>query len=114
MALSLARLQNCKISFESEAPPPKKNRADARHDILAAVSLKIQVCQDMMPCDWVCLNQYFSGNWCLELQDQTVMETLSELEDEYIMLLHNIRIAHPMTLSHPKRTEFCYVLRDTS
>jgi len=42
------------------------------------------------------------------------METLSDREDEYTVLLHNIGTAHPMTLSHPKRTESCCVPTDTS
>jgi len=42
------------------------------------------------------------------------METLSDREDEYTMLLHNIGPVHPLTLSHPKRTESCCVLTDTS
>jgi hypothetical protein len=40
------------------------------------------------------------------------MATLSELKDEYSMLLHNIGTAHPMTLSHRKKTESCCVLTD--
>jgi len=40
------------------------------------------------------------------------METLSDLEDEYTMLLHNTGTVHPMTRSRPKRTESCCVLTD--
>ena len=76
------------------------------------VSLKSQVCQDVMLCDWVCINQYFKGKIFFELWDQAVMETLSDLEDEYTMLLHNTGTIHPMTQSHPKRTESCCVLTD--
>jgi hypothetical protein len=92
----------------------KRNTADASYDILAVVSLKSQVCQDVTLCDWLCINQYFKGTYCLELQDQAVMETLSGREDEYTVLLHNIGTAHPMILSHPKRTESCCLPTDTS
>jgi hypothetical protein len=91
-----------------------KNPVEASHDILTVVSLKSQVCQDVTLCDWLCINQYFNGTYCLELPNQAVMETLSDLEDEYTMLLHNIGTVHPTSMSHPKRTESYCVLTDTS
>jgi hypothetical protein len=42
------------------------------------------------------------------------METLSDLEDEHTMLLHNIGTVHPMTWSHPKKTASYCVLTDKS
>jgi len=65
-----------------------------------------------MLCDWLCINQYCNGTYCLELQDQAVMETLSDLQDEYTMLLHYIGTVHPVTWSHPKSTESCCVLSE--
>ena len=68
--------------------------------------------QDVTLCDGLCINQYCNGTYCHELQDQAVMETLSDLEDEYIMLLHYTGTVHPVTQSHPKRTESCCVLSE--
>ena len=62
-------------------PPLKKTSADASYDILTVVSLNSQVCQDVTLCDWLCINQYFNGTYCLELQNQAVMQTQSDLED---------------------------------
>jgi len=71
------------------SPHPQKTPADASYKMLTVVSLKIRVCQDVMLCDWLCTNQYFKGTQCFEIQDQAVFETLSDLEDEYTMPLHN-------------------------
>jgi hypothetical protein len=83
------------------SPPPHKKTANARYEVLAVVSLKSQVFQDVTLCEWLCGN--FKGTLCLELWDQAVIETLPDLEDEYTVLLHNIGTIHPMTRSHPKR-----------
>ena len=66
-------------------------------------------------CDAVWLPVYkplLQRTYCFELRNQAVMATLSDLKDEYTMLLHNIGNLHPMTRSHPKRTESCCVLAD--
>ena len=92
------------------SPHPQKTPANESDDILAMVSLKSLVCQDVFLCDWLCINHYFKGTYCFEIRDQAVMETLSDLEVEYTMLLHNIGTVHPVTQSEPKRAESCCVL----